>query len=65
MSRTYIPDELRRRVALQASFRCGYCLTSERIVGAPMHVDHLVPGASGRRHRRGKPLVGMPALQQL
>ena len=35
MSQSYIPLELRQRVAEQARHRCGYCLTSEAIVGAP------------------------------
>jgi len=47
MSRTYIPVALRRRVSEQARFRCGYCLTAEAIIGAPMEVDHLIPEADG------------------
>ena len=47
MSQTYIPKALRDRIAAQARFRCGYCLTSERIVGAPMEIDHIVPESLG------------------
>jgi hypothetical protein len=43
----HIPLDLRRRVAEQARYRCGYCLTQERIVGRPMEVDHLFPRSLG------------------
>lgn len=49
MSKTYIPKALRRRVATQARYRCGYCLTPERIVGMEMEVDHIIPEARGGR----------------
>ncbi|MBI4675381.1 MAG: hypothetical protein HY741_27365 [Chloroflexi bacterium] len=41
MSQSYISTELRRQVAEQARHRCGYCLTREDIVGAPMEIDHI------------------------
>jgi HNH endonuclease len=47
MSRSYVPKALRERVAQQAKYRCGYCLTPEWIVGTPMEIDHIVPEASG------------------
>ena len=47
MSQAYVPKELRERVAAQARYRCGYCLTAEAIVGAPMEIDHLIPEALG------------------
>ena len=47
MSRTYIPKGLRERVTAQARRRCGYCLTSEAIVGSPMELDHIIPEALG------------------
>ena len=47
MSRSYISRALRDRVTLAARGRCGYCLTSEHIVGAPMEVDHLMPESLG------------------
>lgn len=43
MSDTYVPHALRERVSAQAQYRCGYCLTSEAIVGAPMEIEHLTP----------------------
>jgi hypothetical protein len=47
MSRTYVPKPLRERVAAAAGHRCGYCLSSEAIVGAPMEIDHLIPESLG------------------
>ncbi len=47
MTRNYIPKQLRAKVAKQARYRCGYCLTSQTITGATMEIDHLVPGAKG------------------
>lgn len=47
MSRTYVPRGLREIVAEEAKRRCGYCLTQETVVGAPMEIDHLVPEALG------------------
>lgn len=43
----YIPKELRDKIATQAQRRCGYCLTSEAIVGTPMEIDHLIPQSLG------------------
>jgi hypothetical protein len=47
MSTSYIPKALRERVAIAARHRCGYCLTQERIIGAPMEIDHIIPEALG------------------
>lgn len=47
MSGTYVAKELRRRVAVQAKHRCGYCLTAEAVVGTPMEIDHLIPESLG------------------
>lgn len=47
MSQSYIPKALRERVAAQARYRCGYCLTAEAIVGTPMEFDHIVPESLG------------------
>ncbi len=49
MSQTYVPAELRREVAAQARYRCGYCRTSETITGTPMEIDHYVPESRGGR----------------
>ena len=47
MSSAYIPKELRRRVFRQARHRCGYCLSSEDVMGLSMEIDHLIPQALG------------------
>ncbi|NJL29560.1 MAG: HNH endonuclease [Thermoanaerobaculia bacterium] len=47
MSATYVPIELRRRVAAQARHRCGYCLSQESVLGCPMEIDHLFPRSLG------------------
>ena len=47
MSKAYIPVDLRRQVAEDGRYRCGYCLTTQRIVGRPIVIDHLVPEAQG------------------
>lgn len=47
MSEAYISVALRKRVSEQARFRCGYCLTQERIVGTPMEMEHLIPESLG------------------
>jgi hypothetical protein len=47
MSRSRIPKALRVKVAAQARYRCGYCLTAESIVGMSMELDHLIPEALG------------------
>jgi HNH endonuclease len=47
MSQSYVPKELRDRVAAQARYRCGYCLSAEAIVGTPMEIEHLIPEALG------------------
>jgi hypothetical protein len=47
MTSVYISKKLRERVAEQARYRCGYCLSSEHIVGLSMEVDHLIPQVLG------------------
>lgn len=47
MSKTFIPAELRQRVVTTARRRCGYCLTSQTVVGFPMHIEHIIPEALG------------------
>lgn len=47
MSRAYVSRDLRDRVAAAARYRCGYCLTSEAVVGAPMEIDHIIPQSLG------------------
>jgi hypothetical protein len=43
MTSDHVAKKLRDLVAQQARHRCGYCLTSELVVGLPMEIDHLIP----------------------
>jgi len=43
----YIPTSLRARVALQAKYRCGYCLRTEELAGTPMTIGHIIPTGVG------------------
>jgi hypothetical protein len=47
VSRAKIHPELRRRVAERDRFRCAYCMTSRRVVGPVLEIDHIVPLARG------------------
>lgn len=47
MSHTFIPERVRQRVADASRFRCGYCLTSQRIIGPLLEIEHIVPEARG------------------
>ncbi|WP_295442339.1 HNH endonuclease [uncultured Thiodictyon sp.] len=42
-----VSKALRERVAAAARQRCGYCMTDQRVSGAQMHVEHIVPRARG------------------
>jgi hypothetical protein len=42
-----VSKTLRRKVAEAARHRCGYCLTSQRVSGAQMHIEHIVPLSRG------------------
>ncbi len=53
MTSAYIPEALRQRVSEEARHRCGYCLTRETIVGAPMEIDHLHPRSLGGASEEG------------
>jgi len=47
MSNTRIPLALRQRVAELFRYRCGYCLTSQRIIGPLLEIDHYIPESRG------------------
>jgi hypothetical protein len=51
VTRQYIPKNIRIKVAEQAKYRCGYCLTQEEIVGMAMEFDHLVPSSQKGANR--------------
>ena len=40
MSRSYVAKALREAITKDARHRCGYCLTSARIIGAPLEIEH-------------------------
>ncbi len=37
----------RKKDGEEPRYRCGYCLTSERIAGLPMAIEHLIPQVLG------------------
>lgn len=47
MSKAYIPVALRRKVAITARHRCGYCQTQAILVGRKLEVEHILPEALG------------------
>jgi hypothetical protein len=47
-----IPRSRKDRVAAEAGSRCGYCLTDQRVSGAQLHVEHLIPRTRGGRSER-------------
>jgi hypothetical protein len=47
MSAQRISQRVRQRVAETARYRCGYCLTSQQIIGPLLEIDHLFPEAHG------------------
>ncbi len=47
MSSQYISAALRQRVAETFRFRCGYCHTSQRVIGPLLEIDHILPEAQG------------------
>jgi hypothetical protein len=42
-----ISANLRQRVSEAAHFRCGYCLTSQLVIGPLLEIDHIIPEAHG------------------
>jgi hypothetical protein len=42
-----LPAELRQEVSARADHRCEYCLTSRRVIGMPLVIDHIVPRSLG------------------
>ncbi len=43
MSVTRVGQRLRAQVLADAGGRCGYCRSSEEIMGAPLEIEHVVP----------------------
>lgn len=40
---SYIADELKNKVRLEAQSRCGYCLTPQQIVSMLFEIEHIRP----------------------
>lgn len=47
MSDFRVSPELRKRIALEGKYRCGYCLTSELLTGTALELDHILPRSLG------------------
>lgn len=47
MTRPYLSVELRRQIRADSAGRCGYCHSSEVLLGMPLEVEHLYPHALG------------------
>lgn len=47
MSKSYISSELRLRVSAFSHHRCGYCHTSQLIIGPYLEIDHIIPVSRG------------------
>jgi HNH endonuclease len=45
--KSYIPAELRRQVREDAGQRCGYCHSSEKWLGIPHEIEHIIPLGEG------------------
>ncbi len=41
-----ISDELRRKIAEAAKFRCGYCQMPQAILPMPLEIEHILPQAA-------------------
>lgn len=61
MSSQHIPKKIRRRVFEAAQYRCGYCLTSQDIVGPFLEIDHLIPQALGGNSEEDNLWVACPS----
>ncbi len=44
---TYISKKLRQQIHKMADYCCGYCLTDQKISGAQMHLEHIIPSSQG------------------
>ena len=44
---SYVPLALQQQVREDAGQRCGYCLSSERITGIPLEIEHILPLSAG------------------
>lgn len=47
MSLSSRSEAVRARVRMEAGDRCGYCLSRQEFVFAPLEIDHIVPTSRG------------------
>ena len=47
MSSQRVTLALRQRVAAAARYRCGYCLTAQRLIGPLLEIEHYIPESRG------------------
>jgi hypothetical protein len=47
MPREPVPADVDRRVRETALYRCGYCLSPQRLVMARLEIEHIVPRSRG------------------
>ena len=47
MPTSRIGAEMRQHVFETARFRCGYCQTSQLVIGPLLEIDHIIPEARG------------------
>lgn len=47
VDRPYIPAAIRRQVEIDADQRCGYCLTPRIFTAKQLHLEHIIPLATG------------------
>lgn len=45
--RRKISTKLAAEIKRQARYRCGYCLSSETLLGMVLEIEHLIPLAAG------------------
>lgn len=60
MSSQSISAAVRRRVAEMSQYRCGYCLTAQRIIGPLLEIDHIVPQARGGTDEEANLVLACP-----
>lgn len=47
-----ISEATRQQVFVEADHRCEYCLTSRRLIGMPLVIDHILPKSAGGSDER-------------
>jgi len=47
MSKTYVSVELRQQIENDSGLRCGYCLSSQNVIGVRLHLEHIIPLVAG------------------